>query len=897
MFGLGRKTLFVKNKVILIGLTFCLAIILSFNAYALNLAPDCSQASATPELIIGDDNLMLPIQIGGIIDPEAQAIVIETQCILQNEPIEYWRWPNTDIYGQNYSGDDDDNAHENEHEHEYNQLGPYDGDGLSTATPTVRNRVREEYYSLTQLKEIETEIRIYDIVFKATDLEGAMCAGKVSLKVVEELEDLTEEPFVDHLERFPSLPGGVNCAAIPINNPPIIYSEAVSEGKQDELYQYTVLGHDPDSEPLVYSVVNQIPGLSINAETGLIDWIPSADQVGVHAISVAATDAGGLQAIQRFEVNITPAADILTAEIIANPTSGTSPLTVRFTSVVQNHNIVINSYAWDFTSDGTTDVSDTFGSPRTYTYSGVPGQSFVATLTVTPASGDPLVATKTITIDNQAPTVSVASSTTNGHAPLAITFTVSAQDPQGITELSIDYDNDGVFDEIQAGNNLTSGTWTFQTSYANEGSFVASVKVTDAYGAATMLSNNAITVDVNNPLDPIISLSTNVSSGNTPLTTTLSASATIFDASTITQWRWDLDGNGDFETVGGTALNDSVSQTYTAVDNYYPVVEVLTDSGRTARASLRIQTTSTAKPTLNIPNSSDTINRDAAQQANFSVSLPYDTVLEVWMENSSGERIKTVYPAQASIAGIHDFVWDASNDLNDSVAEADYYVVIGYEQYGTQKMIDLRDTTGGQLSYYRRTTSNPRRFNRLKQPLRIDYAVDDPAEVSFFWQVSFGARLMTLMERERLGRGPYTLYWNGEYPSGAKVATNLNLMPGIVRYSLPDNVIFVKENPRIENYTLKSTIIVDPRREPIELNLVLSKASTIEMVVSDMGKGVDVATRAFANVNPGAQTLVWDGKNNFDQYLAPGDYRIGIRSVDNVGKRSLFWYRTQRIDY
>jgi hypothetical protein len=64
-----------------------------------------------------------------------------------------------------------------------------------------------------------------------------------------------------------------------------------------------------------------------------------------------------------------------------------------------------------------------------------------------------------------------------------------------------------------------------------------------------------------------------------------------------------------------------------------------------------------------------------------------------------------------------------------------------------------------------------------------------------------------------------------------------------------------------------------------------------------MEKGIDVANRVYPDLAAGSHALVWDAKNNREQYLAPGDYRIGIRSVDEYGARSLNWYRTQRIEY
>ncbi|MBV1874066.1 MAG: hypothetical protein KUG80_04765 [Gammaproteobacteria bacterium] len=589
---------------------------------------------------------------------------------------------------------------------------------------------------------------------------------------------------------------------------------------------------------------------------------------------------------------------VVQARIIVNPTTGISPLTVRFSPDVNNNNMVIKGYAWDFNGDGTVDRRDNFGAPQTYVYTGKPGDTFEAKLTVTPDNGVPLIITQTITIANQPPTAQVMANVTNGHVPLEVNFTASAQDPQGIDTVTIDFEGDGTIDETQSGNAVTSGFWSFQTTYQNEGVFTAVVRATDTSGGETLVTNNAITVDVNNPLDPIIQLSAIPLSGNVPLTTTLTATAEIFDDSAVNQWYWDLDGNGIFETQGGNGTTDTMSFTYKGVGSYFPAVTVITDSNRMAQASLQVATQSSAVPTLSIPNSSDTINSDTGESATIKVSLPYETQLEVWMEKASGLRIKTLQAPQLTVAGDYSFTWDATDEQDVVVSEGDYYAVLGYTAMGVKQEIDLRTSTGGRLSYYRRTESNPRTFDRLKQPLRINYAVDNPAEISFFWQISFGDRLMTLMEHERMGRGQYSLYWNGEYPNGQKIPNNLNkLMPGIVRYNLPDNVIYVKEIPRIESYTLAATVMVDPRREPIGINLTLSKASTIEIVVADMEKGVDVATRVHRDTPSGVQRILWDGKNNNDQYLAPGDYRIGVRSVDSQGKRSLFWYRTQQINY
>ena len=589
--------------------------------------------------------------------------------------------------------------------------------------------------------------------------------------------------------------------------------------------------------------------------------------------------------------------DPVSLDILASKDTGASPLEVRFSPIISNNNIVVTSYKWDFDSDGTVDASDGFGKPQTYTFVGAPGDEVSVSLTAIPAQGDPVVAKKIITLEGSPPTVQVSPSLTNGHVPLDVGFTVRAQDRDGIEVIRIDYEGDGIFDDEQDGFGYTSQNKLFYTQYTEEGSYEAIVQVVDIHGIATNIANRSIEVDANNPLDPVVGLSAVSYSGNAPLTLTLNASASLYDSDQVTKWEWDLDGDGSFETSGGTETTDSQEVTFDHVNHYYPAVKVTTSTNRTAVASRWIEATMASLPTVTIDDENDTVDIDDASEAAFNVGLPFPTDMAVWIEDLFGRKVKQIQEENAYEIGDYSFTWDLTDDQGKAVPVGDYYVVMSYAAYEDSHTLDLRETTGGTLTYYRRKENNPRFFNRLESPLVINYEVDDPAEISFFWQVSFGDRLMTLLEHERMGRGYYTMYWNGDYPSGKKVDGSLLLMPGIVRYTLPDNVIFVKEAPRIDDFQLTSTVISDPRREPIGINLSLSKASTVELVVADMEKGVDVSTRVYSGLAAGLHELAWDGKNNDDQYLAPGDYRIGVRSVDDSGSRSMYWFRTQQIQY
>ena len=831
------------------------ALISSVSATELNFAPDCSRATAAPERIWPVNHDFVPVAITGVSDPENAALKLTTQCIVQDEPLNATADGNTEI----------------------------DGAGLDSDRPLVRAE-----------RAANRDGRVYHIVFEATDPAGDSCVGQVAVKVPhsDEAEQVTDSGL-----RVVSSLKGTNCDALPVNNPPLIYSTPSPDARVGEPYFYDVDGHDPDRDELRYLLVQAPPGMQIDIATGVIEWAPVSGQQGDFRVIVETEDTGGLSVQQHFDIKVEAAPDLFSAEILAYPDSGPSPLRVRFSPNVQNNNLVINSYQWDFDGDGRTDLTDTFGSPRNYTYTGDPGDLFTARLTVNPAGAESVVVTKTIIIENIPPYGTVSASVTNGHAPLDVLFTVTARDEEGIAGVGIDYDGDGHFEEMRA-DTVVDGHWQFRTTYMEEGTWHPVVRIVDSHGAVTQIANRAISVEVNDPADPVVHLSASQDTGDAPLSTTLTATAVLFDESDIAQWAWDLDGDGRFEAHGGTTPTDSKATRYSGVDFYYPVVEVTTTSGRTARASIPIETQSAASPSLAIPNSSDTINVDASQQAMVRVSLPYETDLEVWIEDAFGKHVETLQPTARKSAGEYEFAWSGTDARGDIVPAADYYALLAYNKYGMKHLLDLRETTGGKLSYYRRKTSNPRTFDRLESPLKIEFEVDDPAEVTFFWQVSFGQRLMTLMEHERMGRGQYSLYWNGEYPNGQKLPDTISrLMPGIVRYSLPSNVIFVKEIPRIENFTLSSTIIADPRREPVGINLDLGKSSTVELVVSDMEKGIDVANRVYPDLAAGSHALVWDAKNNREQYLAPGDYRIGIRSVDEYGARSLNWYRTQRIEY
>lgn len=116
------------------------------------------------------------------------------------------------------------------------------------------------------------------------------------------------------------------------NHPPEIISEAIITATRDEQYQYDVEATDADDDGLTYSLVTFPENMTINAATGIIEWVPNGDQVGNHEVMVRVEDGKGGSDSQTFTITVTGGTTTnLTVSIQAVPASiivgGSSTLT------------------------------------------------------------------------------------------------------------------------------------------------------------------------------------------------------------------------------------------------------------------------------------------------------------------------------------------------------------------------------------------------------------------------------------------------------------------------------------------------------------------------------------------------------------------------------------------
>ncbi len=88
------------------------------------------------------------------------------------------------------------------------------------------------------------------------------------------------------------------------NQTPTITSAPLTLANIDQLYQYQVLGTDPDGDYLIWNLENSPEGMVIEEETGVISWQPQSFQLGSHEITVNVSDPLGFNAQQTYTLEV-----------------------------------------------------------------------------------------------------------------------------------------------------------------------------------------------------------------------------------------------------------------------------------------------------------------------------------------------------------------------------------------------------------------------------------------------------------------------------------------------------------------------------------------------------------------------------------------------------------------
>ena len=297
---------------------------------------------------------------------------------------------------------------------------------------------------------------------------------------------------------------------------------------------------------------------------------------GTHTVGVRVTDNDGLTDTTTIDVTLVEPDEPVPplADLVPDPDGGMAPgLEVTWdASGSSDADGTIVQYDWDMDNDGTYEITDG-GTSQAATYDA--GGEYTVGVMVT--DNDGLTDSTTATVDvTQPPVADVVADPASGDLPdLLVAFDASgSSDPDGsIVQYDWDMDNDGTYE-------ITDGGATQNFTFTTNGIHTVGVQVTDDDG---LMDTATCDVDVNTP--PTADLDGQVVMGEAEGRFPSSGINVEWDASgstdpdgMITQYDWDLDNDGTYETVNGGPTQTVL---YDAYDTYTVGVMVTDDDGAT----------------------------------------------------------------------------------------------------------------------------------------------------------------------------------------------------------------------------------------------------------------------------------------------------------------------------
>ena len=259
------------------------------------------------------------------------------------------------------------------------------------------------------------------------------------------------------------------------------------------------------------------------------------------------------------------------ASFTASPTPAPTGTSVSFNAGASSDpDGTIAKYEWDLDGNGSYETDTGATATATSTYA-TPGERTVA-LRVTDSSGGTATTTRGVIAQNRPPSASFTANPNPVSVGVTVTFNASASsDPDGtVAKYEWDLDGNGSYETN------TGATATATRSYAAVSKPVVGLRITDNSGG-TATATTALTVQ---NLAPTASFTASSNPAVAGTTVTFNAAASKDPDGTIAKYEWDLDGNGSYETNGGTKT--TTTRSYASASEPVVALRVTDNLGTTA---------------------------------------------------------------------------------------------------------------------------------------------------------------------------------------------------------------------------------------------------------------------------------------------------------------------------
>ncbi len=446
----------------------------------------------------------------------------------------------------------------------------------------------------------------YEVQVTVTDTGGATATYTTTVPV------LNADPTIASLQVPTSAPEGSSVS---------LSAQATDPGSLDQLTYAWDFG-DGQS-------IGDVDLTSVNHTYG---------QDGTYTVTLTVSDDDGGSTSSSETITITNVAP--TIEDLVYTATGNEGDTFYFDAAASDPGSDTLSYTWDF-GDG----SSGSGSSTSHIFTN--DGSYTVTLTVTDGDGGEASTTVPVTVENLPPVIVSIAGDQTGNEGAALNFTVTASDP-GADALSYAWD---------FGDGASGSGATVSHTYADDGSYILTVTVTDDAGASV---SDSITVVVAN-VDPTIASVTGDFSGLEGQSFSFEASATD-PGDDILTYTWDF-GDGS-DPVSGQDLTQ-VSHTYLDVDTYTLTLTVRDEDGGEASVSRTVNVGNDA-PTISTLEGD--VNGDEGDTFVFSASASdpgLETLVYTWTFDDGSDPVSGQDLTEVSHVYVDEGVYELTLTVED----------------------------------------------------------------------------------------------------------------------------------------------------------------------------------------------------------------------------------------
>ena len=315
------------------------------------------------------------------------------------------------------------------------------------------------------------------------------------------------------------------------NQLPVITSTPGFFATVNEVYTYQIVAEDPDGDAITYSLLSDQAGLTVDPTTGLLEWTPTAADLGTTLVEIVARDPAGGGSIQQFSLTV--------LETNSAPVINSTPITELASGQPFRYDILATDADGDFLTYELISGPEGFlidGLGRTFWIPGADqlGDNEVE-VRVTDTRG--AFATQSFTInvgaDTTGPQVAIQLSDNNVDVGSIIDIRVTAIDNVGVETLMLTLD--GIAVPLDANG-------TARVSLDSVGAITALATATDAAGNSETDTIQILVSDPNDVDGPVISITT--PGDGDSITAPTDIIGTVFD-DTLVSYRLLL---GDFAT-------------------------------------------------------------------------------------------------------------------------------------------------------------------------------------------------------------------------------------------------------------------------------------------------------------------------------------------------------------